>query len=175
MAEVNQDPLSVLKELAKLKFNHLYYQLTSVSVEEMLAEARHAAKIVGKGFVVKILPTVEGYRVASVLSQEMAVCMTAVYSVHQAIVAKECGAKFVAVYVNRATRLMGDGITLVGEIVQALKPFSTEVLAASIKSLEEVDQIILAGVEHLTLSPNILFKLTYHELSEAAMESFSRR
>jgi transaldolase len=79
-------------------------------------------------------------------------------------------------YVNRATRLLGDGCKLVAEMAAVLKASGkhVEILAASIKSAEEATQTVLAGANHLTLPLDILLSLGNHPLSDAAIEEFSR-
>jgi len=57
--------------------------------------------------------------------------VTAIYSPAQALVAREAGAKEAITYVNRATRLLGDGLALVREMATVLKDSKTEIIAAS--------------------------------------------
>ena len=86
---------------------------------------------------------------------------------------REC---YVIPYVNRASRLLGDGHKLVAEMAAVLKASGkdAEILAASIKSAEEATQAILAGANHLTLPMDILLSLGNHPLSDAAIEEFGR-
>ncbi len=81
-------------------------------------------------------------------------------------------ARYVAVYVNRATRLMGDGFKLVREVAEILKHSSTEIIAASIKSSEEACASLAAGAHHLALPYEVLTGLIMHPLSEQAMAEF---
>jgi transaldolase len=172
LARAGEDPLDVLSSLAHLKFKQLFYQLVAPTVESMYQETQAVLQIVGKGLVLKIPPTETGFRFVSIYRDEFLCCVTAVYSAAQALVAKEAGAKYVAVYVNRATKLMGDGLGMVREIAEVLENSETKILAASIKSPEESCASLSAGAHHLTLPFDVLSKLIEHPLSEQAVEEF---
>ena len=178
LAQAGQPAERTLKDLASLGFEELYYQLTAKDPEGMLAEARAAQEIAGQALVLKIPPTDLGLRFAAAHSAEFIFCVTAVFSPVQAAVARECGARYVAVYLNRATRLLGDGPSLVRDIAAVLSPGTppfqgrTEILAASIKSAEEAGVALAAGAQHLTLPYNVLEALTYHALSAETVARF---
>jgi transaldolase len=101
--------------------------------------------------------------------------VTAVYTVAQAAVAREAGAKYIAVYVNRATRLLGDGLGLVARMAGVLRGSPTEILAASLKSPEEAAAALLAGADHLTLPLEILEAMTTDDLSLQTAEEFRQK
>jgi transaldolase len=73
------------------------------------------------------------------------------------------GAKYAIAYVNRATRLLGDGFALVQDMADVLKKTNTEILAASIKSPSEAIKTLLAGAHHLTLPFDVLQAIAVHE------------
>ncbi len=77
-------------------------------------------------------------------------------------------------YVNRATRLLGDGIALVRDMANVLKGSDTEILAASIKSPEEAAASLQAGADHLTLPLVMLQAITTHEFSQKTVEEFAK-
>jgi transaldolase len=121
--------------------------------------------------------------VVHALSEQGLICaVTGVFSPAQAYIAAEAGARYVIPYVNRATRLCGDGPALVAEIAAILNsPASSlagnrvcEILAASIKSPAEAVDTLLAGAHHLTLSWAVLVALAQHPLTDLAMDEFAR-
>lgn len=172
LAKSGKPVSATLSHLRELNIGPVFYQLTAPNIDEMLREVDAARAILGDHLVVKIPPVQMGFQIASILSPEMPCCITALYSVAQAIVARETGTKYIAVYVNRATRLLGDGITLLGDMARALAGGSTEILAASIKSSDEASAAMLAGADHLTLPFDILKTLITHDLSDKAMSQF---
>ncbi len=162
-----------LTELATISPGELYYQLTASDFSNMVAEGRKAFEIIGQKTVLKIPATEVGFRVAAYLAPEITCSVTAIYSPAQAAVAREAGVKYAIAYVNRATRLLGDGLALVTGMAKVLQGSKTEILAASIKSPEEAVAALQAGAHHLTLPLPILQSLTTHELSEQTVTEFA--
>jgi len=172
LAKSNLPPEKVLQHLADISPGELYYQLTSSDFEGMVAEARQAYQLIGKKLVLKIPATAVGFEFAASVSGEIPCSITAIYSAAQAAVAREVGAKYAIAYVNRATRLLGDGMALVREMAAVLQGSPTEILAASLKSPEEAAGAIQAGATHLTLPFEGLKALTVHPLSEQTVVEF---
>ena len=54
------------------------------------------------------------------------------------MVAAAAGARYIIPYVNRSTRLLGNGRALVSMMAQVLNKTQTQILAASIKSPERL-------------------------------------
>jgi transaldolase len=171
LARTDRDARTVLSELARLKIGPLFYQLVSSTLEGMHKEMEQAAKLVGPALVLKVPPSQVGFQFVS-QGVDYPCCVTAVYSPAQALIAREAGASYVAVYVNRATRLMGDGIQLVRDVAEILAGSSTEIIAASVKSSEEACASLAAGAHHLTLPYEVLTGLITHPLSEQTMVEF---
>ena len=113
-----------LQQLAGLNMGLLFYQLVSSSKEDMLKEANLAKEIAGDQLVLKIPPSEQGFKIIPHLPPEIPCCITALYSVAQAIVARESGVRYIAVYVNRATKLLGDGLSLITDMATLTYNFS---------------------------------------------------
>jgi transaldolase len=165
-------PEETLKQLAKISFGELYYQLCATDFASMVAEAKQAANIVGSKLVLKIPATDLGFEVTAHLASDITCSVTAIYSSAQAAIAAEAGAKYAIVYVNRATRLLGDGLSLVKEIAHLVQGSKTEILAASIKSPQEAAATLQVGAHHLTMPLNILQQMTTHDLSTQTVDEF---
>ena len=168
-------PEDTLKQLAQISPGELYYQLTTSEFDLMVAEGRRAYEIIGSKTVLKIPATAVGFQVTAKLSNQIPCAVTAIYSAAQTVIAKECGAKYAIAYVNRATRLLGDGLALVKQMSQLLEGSQTEILAASLKSPEEAASALLAGAHHLTLPLPILEGMTTHEFSEQTVTEFNEK
>lgn len=168
-----QAPIAPL--LARLKERQsgpIFYQLMSETFESMMEEARVAESLLEKQLVVKLPPTDLGFKVCSQLATRLPCCPTAIYSSAQALLARESGAQYLAVYVNRATRLLGDGLGLVNDIASILDGSSTRLLAASLKSPEEAMNAFTAGADDLTLPFETLMNMSQHDLSAQAVAEF---
>ncbi|MCP5002628.1 MAG: transaldolase [Planctomycetes bacterium] len=173
IAQSGDSAEDTIRQLAELNTGLLFYQLVATSIEDMIKEADLAKKIVGDQLVLKIPPTEKGFGVIPFLPSEIPCCITALYSVAQAIVACELEIRYIAVYVNRATRLLGDGMGLLHDMSKVLKGSQTQILAASIKSPAEASAAILSGANHLTLPFDVLRALTAHEYSDEAVQQFN--
>ena len=174
LAQSEQDPIDLLTTLKTMTHGPIFYQLTTPTFESMIEEAHQALKLLEKQLVVKLPPTDLGFRLCAELSSRMACCPTAIYAPSQALIAREAGAQYIAVYVNRANRLLGDGLTLLRDISLVLKGSHTELLAASLKSPQEATDAFIAGAQHLTLPFDTLMAMSKHDLSDDAIRQFQK-
>lgn len=171
LAKAGRDAEATLSEIARLNFSSIFYQLVSPTLEGMFEEMQLAAKVVGSALVLKVPPTRAGFQFVS-QCRAFPCCVTAVYSPAQALVASEVNARYVAVYVNRATRLLGDGLKLVSDVAEILKHSETEMIAASIKSPEEACASLVTGAHHLALPYDVLNSFITHPLTEQTLAQF---
>jgi transaldolase len=171
LAKAGGEARTVLESLARLDMKELFYQLVSSTLDGMQKEMEQASKIVGPALVLKVPPTRLGFQFVN-QCPDIRCCVTAVYSPAQALIAGESGARYVALYVNRATRLMGDGLQLVRDVAEILKHDRTEIIAASVKSAEEARASLSAGAHHVTLPYEILMSLMEHPLTEQTVAEF---
>ena len=175
LAKSELSPEKTLTKLAAISPGELYYQLCATDFDSMVTEGKKAHELIGEKTVLKIPATCLGFKVTSYLAQEITCAVTAIYSVAQAAVAQEAGAKYAIAYVNRATRLLGDGLALVQDMAKVLEGSQTEILAASLKSPEEAAAAIQAGAHHLTIPLSILQAMTTHDLSAKTVEEFQQQ
>ena len=173
MAKAGLAPEVVLKELASLEFHQVYYQLVSSNLDDMAVEARKAQEFIRRGLILKITPTENGFGFVVKYGEEFPCCVTAIFDPAQALVAREAGARYIAVYVNRATKQLGDGLALVRELAKVLDGSRTEILAASLKSTKEAVDAFLAGAQHLTIPFDLLVSLSTDPLSAQTVEQFN--
>ena len=176
MAKAKGQPKDIIQQICAVSPGPVFYQVTAKTSEEREREGREFFDICREKVVLKIPATTENLTLMVKLAPDMPCAATAVYSGAQTLVACEAGARYVIPYVNRATRLLGDGCKLVAEMAKVVEMsgMSVEILAASIKSAEEATQAVLAGANHLTLPLDVLLSLGNHPLSDAAIEEFSR-
>ena len=172
MAKAGAEPEAVLRGLNDLGFQQVYYQLVSQTVDDMLREAQTASELVPTGLVYKIAPTDTGFTFVARYGKQFPCCVTAIFDPAQALVARETGAGYIAVYVNRATKQLGDGLALVRELANVLAGSRTEILAASLKSTKEAVDAHLAGAHHITVPFDVLAGLASHPLSAKTVEQF---
>ncbi|MDJ0533833.1 MAG: transaldolase family protein [Xenococcaceae cyanobacterium MO_207.B15] len=175
LAKSNLSPEVTLQKLAVISPGELYYQLYADDFDTMVAEARKAQNIIGDKLVLKIPATTLGFRVTAYLSSQISCSVTGIYGAIQAAIAAEAGAKYAIAYVNRATRLLGDGMALVRDMANILTNSDTTILAASLKSPEESAAALLAGASHLTVPLSLLEAMATHQFSDQTVEDFKAK
>jgi transaldolase len=176
MAKVKGEPKDIIRQICAVSPGPVFYQVTAKTVAERECEGREFYAIGPDNLVLKIPATTENMGLIAKLAPDIPCAATAVYSAYQAYAACCAGAKYVIPYVNRATRLLGDGCKLVAEIAEAIgaQTRPVEILAASIKSPDEAAKAIAAGADHLTLPLEVLLAMGNHKLSDEATEEFNR-
>jgi len=155
----------------------VFYQLTGPTVEQREVEARRFAALRPGRVGLKIACTTENLALLHRLTGEGLTCAaTAIFSAHQALLACQAGADYIIPYVNRCTRLQGDGPALVAEMAAIAEATGghARVLAASFRSLSEVVDAVLAGAHFVSVSLELLLAMGDHPLSDQAIAEFAR-
>jgi transaldolase len=174
IARTGRPGLEVLGELVEIFDGHVFYQVTAPTVEGRYDQAWEAHEVRPDKVVIKIPATVENLTMAAKLIDAGIECaITAVYSPAQAYLAAQVEATFAIPYVNRITRQLGDGLAVVRDVAQILRGTQTEVLAASLKTVDEVVATLLAGAQHVTIPLNLIQAMGEHDLSRQAIEEFN--
>lgn len=174
IARTGRPGLDVLGELVEIVNGHVFYQVTADSVEARYDQAWEAHEVRPDKVIVKIPVTTENMAMMVKLVQNGIECaVTAIASPAQAYLAAQANASFVAPYVNRLTRQLGDGLVIVRDIRAILAGTQTEILAASLKSVDEVVAATLAGAHHVTLPLDLILAMGEHPFSQQAIEEFS--
>lgn len=176
MAKVAGKPTDIIAELADICPGPVFYQLTAPTVTEREIEARCVLAL-RPNIALKIAMTTENLALAAKFAKEgIKVGMTASYSAAQTYLTCEANVTYSIAYVNRSTRLQGDGLALVSEmraVVEACDT-TTTILVASLKSTAEVVQAVIAGAHHVTIPLPLLLEMGNHPLSDQAIEEFAR-
>ena len=176
MAKVDGKPFDIIAELADICPGPVFYQLTSLTVAEREVEARRVLAL-RPNIALKIAMTTENLALAAKFAREgVKVGMTASYSAAQTYLSCQANVTYSIAYVNRSTRLQGDGLALVSEmrdVIDACET-STEILVASLKSPAEVVQAVIAGAHAVTVPLALMLEMGNHPLSDQAIEEFGR-
>lgn len=175
LAKSPLSPQETLRQIAASIDGPVYYQLFTDTTKKMVAEAHLAAEILGDRLVLKIAAGKTGLETASLLVSQFHVCITSVYSAGQAMVANAAGAESVVVYYSRALALLQNGEQMIQDVVQSLSGSRTRVIAASLKSVDQVLNARLIGIDIMTLPYQVLSDLTSNELSEDTVREFRQQ
>ncbi|MDQ0642936.1 transaldolase family protein [Microbacterium murale] len=150
----------------------IFFQTWGATREELLRNAE-TLRAVGDRVVVKVPATAEGFAVASALVSDGAtVLITAVYSVAQALAAASIGATYIAPYLGRLRDAGVDGDALISEMQAVCAGSATNVLAASLRSADDIVSLRLAGVPYFTAAPDVLDQMLLHPVSDSSAVEF---
>ncbi|WP_315078070.1 fructose-6-phosphate aldolase [uncultured Clostridium sp.] len=177
ISKEKEDFIKILKNIREIIGNDsmLHAQILSLKAEAMIEEAKYIAEQVGGNIYIKIPVTPDGIKAIKILSKEgYKITATAIFTAQQALIAAKAGAKFVAPYVNRIDNISGNGVEVVGEIIELLEfnNLNTKVLAASFKNVQQVNEVALRGCQSVTVGSDIMDKLIEHPLTELSVKQF---
>ena len=174
VARTGRDGKQTIREILELIDGPVFYQVTAGTIEGRAVEAREVFDFAPERMHIKIPAAAENFTLAKRLTDEGIHCaITAVYTCAQAYLAGQVGATYIAPYVHRITTRLGDGISVVRDCAALLKCSRTRIVAASLKSVDEVMAVILAGAHDVTIPLDLILQLAEHELSQQAIRDFS--
>ena len=153
----------------------LYLQAMGDTAEEMIEDAHAIVKAVYGNTLIKIPACPQGFKAIRLLKKENISCScTTILDVNQAMLAAECGAVCVAVYVSRLDNAGGDGLDVVKKIKQAftLNHITCHISAASIHSAITLEKAFLLGVDDVTVNMELLDKMATHSLTAKTLKGF---
>ena len=171
-----RDILEVTKEICDLVRGPVSAEVVALEAEAMIAEGRKLAEI-AENIVVKLPLTWDGLKSCKVLSGEgKMVNVTLCFSANQALLAAKAGATFISPFIGRLDDIHIDGMDLIEEIrsIYDNYGYETEILAASIRSVNHVKDCALIGADVVTAPPDVIKKLAAHPLNSAGLEQFMR-
>ena len=160
--------------ICKLVTGPVSAEVISTECAGMVREARQLAQI-ADNIVVKIPCIAEGLKAVRILSAEgIKTNVTLVFSLSQAILAANAGASYVSPFIGRLDDIGEDGVQLVANMVKIFKQYGlkTEIIAASIRNLDHVNQVMLAGAQIATIPTNVLEQMLLHPLTDKGLEKF---
>ena len=149
-------------------------EVTGVDQTTMVKEGEKLSKI-APNVVIKVPLTMEGLKACKTLSDEkINVNVTLCFNAAQAILAAKAGATYISPFIGRLDDIGSDGINLISEIVDIydLHDFKTEVLAASIRSVQDIVDSAKLGAHVATIPPKILQSMYDHPLTDKGLNAF---
>lgn len=169
-----RDILEVTREICALVRGPVSAEVVSTDADGMIAEGRKLAEI-AENIAVKVPLTWAGLKACKTLTGEgRMVNVTLCFSANQAILAAKAGASFVSPFIGRLDDANLDGMDLIGDIrtIYDNYDFGTEILAASIRTVNHISDCALVGADVVTAPPSVLKKMADHPLTEKGLEAF---
>ncbi len=149
-------------------------EVTALDTEGMIEEGKRVAGW-ADNVCVKLPLTWAGLEACNALSaQGISTNVTLCFSANQALLAAKAGATFISPFIGRLDDIGEDGCDLIAEIriLYDNYGFDTEILAASIRSLEHMENCALIGADVATAPPNVIRDMANHALTDKGLAAF---
>ena len=169
-----RDIREVTKEICDIVSGPVSAEVTAIKYTEMMREAASLAKI-ADNICIKVPLTLDGLKACRALTSDgHKVNVTLCFSANQALLAAKAGATFISPFIGRIDDIGIDGMDLIAEIrtIYDNYDFDTEILAASIRTVNHVKQAALIGADVVTVPPATLKALVKHPLTDKGLEMF---
>ena len=169
-----RDILEVTREICALIDGPVSAEVTATQADAMIAEGRELAKI-AENIAVKVPLTWDGLKACKTLTGEgNMVNVTLCFSANQALLAAKAGATFISPFIGRLDDMDLEGLDLIEDIREIYDnyDFQTQILAASIRSVNHVAAAAKIGSDVATVPPGVLRKLASHPLTDAGLSAF---
>ena len=164
----------VVREIASFIEGPISAEVIGTECNAMVEEALHLSGI-APNVIVKIPCIVEGLKAVKLLAKEnIKTNVTLVFSLTQAVLAARAGASYVSPFIGRLEDRGENGVQMVSEMSQIFKTYNlnTEIIAASIRNIEHVKQMMLSGVAIATIPSGIIRVMIQHDLTNKGVEIF---
>ncbi|SFB06085.1 transaldolase [Poseidonocella pacifica] len=169
-----RDIREVTKAICDLVDGPVSAEVVATEADVMITEGRKLAEI-ADNITVKVPLTWDGLKACKVLSSDgLMVNVTLCFSVNQALLAAKAGATFISPFIGRLDDINVDGMDLIADIrtVYDNFAFDTEILAASIRTVNHVAESARIGADVITAPPGVIKALAAHPLTDKGLETF---
>ncbi len=163
-----------IEEICSVVKGPVSAEVVALDFDGMLKEGREVASW-AKNIAVKIPLTPAGMKATKILASEgIAVNVTLVFSLPQALIAAKAGAKFISPFIGRLDDIGQNGMELVADCVDMVHEFGfdSEIIAASIRGLPHVVESIRCGAHIATIPYSTLMALFKHPLTDKGIDAF---
>ncbi|MBN9249155.1 MAG: fructose-6-phosphate aldolase [Mesorhizobium sp.] len=164
----------VTRQICDIVSGPVSAEVTATDYAGMMAEAKVLAKI-ADNVAIKVPLTFDGLKACKAIRSEgRMVNVTLCFSATQALLAAKAGASFISPFVGRLDDTGIEGMDLISEIRQIYDnyDFATEILVASVRTINHVKDAALIGADVATVPPATLRALVKHPLTDKGLETF---
>lgn len=169
-----RDIFEVTKEICTIVDGPVSAEVTATDFDGMITQAASLAKI-ADNICIKLPLTMDGLKACRKLTNEgHKTNVTLCFSANQALLAAKAGATYISPFLGRLDDIAIDGMELIADIrtIYDNYDFETEILAASIRTVNHVKDCALAGADVATIPPAIIRQLVSHPLTDKGLAAF---
>tara|TARA_R110002074_G_scaffold90900_4_gene199104 strand:- start:4338 stop:4886 length:549 start_codon:yes stop_codon:yes gene_type:complete len=176
IAKFGRDFKEVIAEICNAVAGPVSAEVAAMDYAGIVAEGEHLARITDT-VVVKLPLTLDGLRACCHFSANgIRTNVTLCFAANQALLAAKAGAIYISPFVGRLDDLNIDGMALIREIRAIYDNYGleTQILAASIRSVNHVKEAALPGADVATIPSAVIKGLANHALTEMGLDQFAR-
>lgn len=169
-----RDIIEVTKEICDLVEGPVSAEVTATDADTMIAEGRKLVEI-AENIAVKVPLTWDGLKACKALTDDgHMVNVTLCFSANQALLAAKAGATFISPFIGRLDDINLDGMDLIADIrnIYDNYGFETQILAASIRSVNHVLESARIGADVMTAPPAVIKSMVNHPLTDKGLDAF---
>lgn len=169
-----RDIREVTKEICDIVDGPVSAEVAATEYDAMMKEAAVLAKI-ADNICIKLPLTLDGLKACRALTSDgHQTNVTLCFSANQALLAAKAGATFISPFIGRLDDMAIDGMDLIREIRQIYDNygFETEILAASIRTVNHVREAALIGADVATIPASTIKSLVKHPLTDKGLDAF---
>ena len=169
-----RDIREVTKEICSIVDGPVSAEVAATEYDAMMKEAAVLAKI-ADNICIKLPLTLDGLKACRALTSDGHMTnVTLCFSANQALLAAKAGASFISPFIGRLDDMGIDGMDLIREIRQIYDNygFDTEILAASIRTVNHVKEAALIGADVATIPASTIKALVKHPLTDKGLDAF---
>ena len=169
-----RDIKEVVREIAEMVDGPVSAETVATDYDGMIAEGHEVAKL-GDNIAIKVPLTWAGLKACKTLSGEgHMVNVTLCFSAAQALLAAKAGATFISPFLGRLDDINLDGVDLIADIrdIYDNYGFETQILAASIRSVNHITEVAKIGADVATAPPDVIKKMAAHPLTDKGLDAF---
>nr|WP_319247404.1 fructose-6-phosphate aldolase [uncultured Celeribacter sp.] len=169
-----RDILEVTKEICELVDGPVSAEVVALDYDAMVAEGRKLATI-ADNVVIKLPLTLDGLKACKTLSEDgHKINVTLCFSANQALLAAKAGATFISPFIGRLDDINIDGLELIEDIrtIYDNYGYETEVLAASIRTVNHISDCAKIGADVITAPPAVIKAMANHVLTDKGLDQF---
>ena len=179
MMQAGRNPVKVISEISSLftANESISAEVVADTAEEMILQSEQYHSI-NENVTIKVPCTYEGLKACKVLSdRNIKVNVTLIFSLSQSILAAKAGATYISPFVGRCEDNNIDGIDLISSIKRVFTLNSittTNILAASIRNIDHINDSYKAGADIVTLPPKLFEEMYHHDLTDLGLAQFDK-
>ncbi len=175
VAKAGRDFKEIIQEICGAVPGPVSAEVAATDYAGMMREAEVLRKI-ARNVTIKVPLTLDGLKACKALTSDgTMVNVTLCFSANQALLAAKAGATFVSPFIGRLDDIGLNGMDVIREIRAIYDNYpdlSTDILAASIRTVNHVKEAAIIGADVATIPPAILKALVKHPLTDAGLAAF---